>query len=172
MLMNEIVRGSSRQPVEPPSFASIEPVLAALSAAREASVIARVASPQLLAQLNGAMDLALRRQGELSAATQMPTSQVAGYYLAVLMQAYSTTGLHDAKGFGRLLLEDVLASKTSVSAIEIACRRWRRGHKFLPAISELLAEMADVQRQVDAAVEFVARLPDLRDRCARELGHR
>lgn len=153
----------------PPSFEALEQDLQQLQAARELSATSHSATPELLAALDRAMAIAGRRRPEISAAAAPANSTDAGAYLLLLTRAYPNSGHQDGKGFGRLLLEDVLSLKPTTASVDIACRKWRRNNKFLPAISEIMAEIRAADSHVKGVAEFVDRLPALRDRIVREL---
>jgi hypothetical protein len=170
--MGGIVSGSGTggQPVPTPSFEDFEKVAAALAETREAAAIAREASKELIDRLDVAIDLAAQQRGQIQAASFQAARGSVGGYLALLMKAYTNSGMQDSKVFGRLMLEDVMSMEPPIAAVEIACRQWRRNSKFLPAISELLAEVKAAKDRVENTVEFISRLPALRERMARDLG--
>lgn len=153
-----------------PNFQKLEPVIDIVQSARQASVMQQAATPALLAQLDTAIASIAECKVMLSSAVTTASLDQAGVYLALLMKAYGNSGLQDAKVYGRLLLEDVLSVEPCGAAVDIACRRWRRSSKFLPAISELLVEIRNWDASVRAVGDFAQRLPDLRERVARELG--
>lgn len=171
--MGEIVSGGaggSPRAFDLPSFEPFEELATKLQGIREAAATAMVATPDLVAGLDEAVRLAEEKGDYLRAcaAPAMKAESIA--YLALLMKAFTNSGLQDAKVFGRLMLEDVMSMSPPLAAIEIACRRWRRKSKFLPAIAELLVEVKAAKDQVENTVEFIGRLPALRERAARDLG--
>lgn len=167
--MGELVETGGGPP-ELPSFASVERIWSVLNDLREASAMAREASQDLVDRMDAAIALAAGAQRDIAAAAEPASKGVLTMYLGLLMKAYANAGLQDAKVFGRLLRDDVLSLDPPTAAVEIACRRWRQKSKFLPAISELLAEVKAAKDQVESTVEFIGRLPALRDRMVRELG--
>ncbi|MBA2689987.1 MAG: hypothetical protein H0U63_04210 [Burkholderiales bacterium] len=170
--MGEIVRrsGAGGPPAQPPSFEGFERIAAALADVREVAAIAREPSPELLARIDQAIKLVEQQRAVIQGAAAPAARGSVGGYLALLMKAYTNSGMQDSKVFGRLMLEDVMSMEPTIAAVEIACRQWRRSSKFLPAISELLVEVKAAKSQVDNTVEFIERLPALRERIARDLG--
>ncbi len=172
--MKEIVEGG-KEPNEAalfrlPVFDGLESLAVQLAAVRQEAAEAREPSQELLAKLESAI-AAVQDQQDAAAAGAVPAVRtVVVSYLALLFKGYINAGQQDGRVFGRLMREDILSAAPPVAAVEIACRRWRQKSKFLPAISELLAEVKAAKIEVENAVEFARRLPALRDRMARELG--
>jgi hypothetical protein len=170
--MGEIVSwsGAGGPPAQAPSFEGFEKLATALAKVREAAALAREPSKELIDRLDQAIGAAAAQRAMVQEAATVAARGIVGAYLALLMKAYTNSGLQDAKIFGRLMLEDVMSMEPPIAAVEIACRTWRRNSKFLPAISELLAEVKGAKDQVENTVEFISRLPALRERMARDHG--
>jgi hypothetical protein len=94
---------------------------------------------------------------------------VLAIYLGLLLKSFPNAGLQDAKFFGRMMRDDVLSLTPPVGAVDLACRRWRRKSKFLPAISEMMDEVKAAKSQIEGAAEFIGRLPALRAEYAAKL---
>ena len=157
-------------PPEMPRYAAIEPLMAELAGLREAVAIATEPSAELLTRIDTAIET-MNAEGPLLAAASEPGGSIAvGTYLAMLQMAYPNAGQQDATGYGGFLYDDVMELAPPIAAVEMACRHWRQKSKFLPAIAELLVEVRAAKSQIENAVEFVARLPAVRERLARELG--
>jgi hypothetical protein len=169
--MNDLVSRPPTPPAPggPPTFETLEPTLVYLRESRERA-ITEGASPDLLERLDQALSLVERDGIQISAAAAPASSGEAGVYLLLLTRAFPNSGTQDGKAFGRLMLEDVLSLRPCVASVDIACRRWRRTNKWLPAISEIMAEVKADHASIVAAAEFAEGLQALREKIARELG--
>lgn len=156
-----------RQPTLPelPSFGWLEKLAAELAEARVAAAEEVLSAQALLARVD---DLIAKTFPLGSLDTQaVPAGRgIIATYLGLLLKAYPNSGGQDATIFGRLMRDDVHSLEASEAAIEIACRRWRQKSKFLPAISELMAEVRAAKSEIDGAREFAENLPALRARLA------
>jgi hypothetical protein len=96
--------------------------------------------------------------------------------VGVLIKAIPNHGKEDLEIYGRLLAEDVGAQGPSRLGLEIGCRRLRRTSKWLPAISEMLAELSKTEAGIKHAPRSLEELPELiaqaRDRFVKELRRR
>jgi hypothetical protein len=154
--MTGIVKRAGSNVEKMPSFAGIEKFMTIMATVREEAAVAREPSRELLGRLDHAIALAKDQAQSFAAAAQ-------------LGGIVSVAGQQDATIFGQLLIDDVMDLEPPIAAVEIACRHWRQRSKFLPAISEMLAEVKAAKDQVENTVEFVSRLPALRERMARDL---
>ncbi|WP_454629633.1 hypothetical protein [Bradyrhizobium cenepequi] len=168
--MREIVEPPRRgENVSVPTFGELDSALRELAEAREAAAVAPAATPALLEQLDRAIAVAARSEDLLSQAMKpIPKAGVVAY-LGLLLKAYPNPGSQDAAIFGGFMRDDVMSLEPSFGAVEMACRRWRRKSKFLPAIAEMMLEVKVAKSELGGAAEFVIRLPRLRAECAAAL---
>jgi len=153
-----------------PTFGDLEPVLRELAAAREAAATAQSSTPQLLEVLDAAIAGASRNEARLAQALKpIPKAGVVAY-LGLLLKAFPNPGVQDAAVFGEFMRDDVISLDPSFGAVEMACRRWRRKSKFLPAIAEMMLEVKTAKDELDGAANFIRRLPSIREAVARDLG--
>lgn len=162
---------TSGQPPGVPSFVELEPVIKTLAAARESVAVATSPSQELLDQLNAAIGLVARCKKDLAAGFEPVSTGMLAIYLGLLIKAIPSDREMDARVFGRFLREDLMSLAPPIAAVDMACRRWRRKSKFLPAISEMMDEVRSATSEVRGTSEFIDRLPALRDRMVRELGN-
>lgn len=167
--MTAIVKTGGHPP-DMPNYRAIEPMMEDLARLREEVAVATEPSKELLERLDtgiartAASEAAIRRAAE-------PGGKIAvASYLAMLLSAYPNAGTQDAKHFGGFLHDDVMELAPPIAAVEIACRRWRQKSRFMPAISELLEDVKDYKSRVENMVEFIGRMPALRDRMRQQLG--
>jgi hypothetical protein len=80
--------------------------------------------------------------------------------VAKLVGSWPTSNIPEPGVFVRALIDDVMALNPSFVSFESACRNLRRKLKFMPSISEILAELEsqqDVWVQRSTALEFIER---------------
>jgi hypothetical protein len=94
---------------------------------------------------------------ELNRAMAPATHDDIAYQLAALVAAFPNSRADEL--YGRILVADVGALQPSVGAIGAACRELRRSSKFLPAIAEVCAALADAERTFRLALERIDELP-------------
>ncbi len=152
-----------------PTFGELDPLLRELAAAREAAAVAQSPTPELLVMLDAAIAISAQHADRLAEATRaIPRAGVVAY-LGLLLKAYPNPGSQDAAIFGGFMRDDVMSLEPSFGAVEMACRRWRRKSKFLPAIAEMMLEVKVANDELNGAADFVRRLPRLRAACAATL---
>lgn len=151
------------------TFDALDPVWSELDDVRTEVVTAYQVSAGLLAKIDQAMATTGRRRTEIEAASRPISRGNLALHLSLLLKSYPNAGSQDAAVFGRFMREDVLSLEPSVGAVDLACRRWRRKSKFLPAISEMMDEVRSAQSQISGAIDFVRRLPALRAEYAEKL---
>lgn len=166
--MRELVENGGRRAPELPSFAGLENTWSILARVRE-DIVLLEPSAELLVQIDNAILLAACARQAIVNAAEPASKGMLTMYLGLLMKAYANAGLQDAKVFGRLMRDDVMSLDPPIGAVETACRRWRQKSRFLPAISELMTEVKAAKSEIENTVEFIGRLPVLRERMAREL---
>lgn len=160
--MGDLVEAGGGGLPEVQTFQGMDKVWTELDAIRTAVATAYEPTADLLAQIDQALATSRQHSSELAAATQPIPRGVLALHLTLLMSAYPNSGQQNAKAYGRLMREDVLSLEPSAGAIDLACRRWRRKSRFLPAIAEMMDEVRSAQSQIEGAAEFVRRLPALR----------
>jgi hypothetical protein len=69
--------------------------------------------------------------------------------LAFLVGSFPTSNLPDARVFTIVMLDDVMALEPSFAELECACRKLRQSQKFMPSISEIVAEVKDQKKAWD-----------------------
>jgi hypothetical protein len=171
--MGDVANSGGRQPpssFDPPNFEPFERLAAEIEVMRESAVMAQSATPELVASIEEMIKVASEKRDYLRRCSATATKPEAFAFLALLMKAFVNSGMQDSSVFGRLMLDDVMSMSPPIAAVEIACRRWRRKSKFLPAIAELLVELKMAKDQVENTVDFISRLPALRERMARDVG--
>jgi len=160
---NEIAEtGGGRGLPEVPTFVELDPIWAELDAVRTDVATAYQPSAELLTKMDHAIAAANHLRPRISAASQPISRGDLAIHLGLLLKSFVNAGQQDAAVFGRFLRDDVLSLEPSVGAIDLACRRWRRKSKFLPAIAEMMDEVRAAQSQIEGAVDFLLRLPALR----------
>jgi hypothetical protein len=91
-------------------------------------------------------------------ASRPATSDEIINHLTILVCAYPT-GSSDLEIYGRVLGEDVIATKPSLFALEHACRKLRRTSKWRPAIAEVLGEIEEAEGILHKAKRELRELP-------------
>jgi hypothetical protein len=168
--MTEIISIGPSDPQKMPSFKSIEGFIAEMASLREDLATSMEPSSALLERIAQAIEKSAAQKALVDAAARPGGIVDVGSYLAYLLAAYPNAGAQDATIFGQLLVDDVMELAPPIAAVEIACRHWRQGSKFPPAISELLEAVKSVKTQVQNTTEFISSLPTRRDRLRRDLG--
>jgi hypothetical protein len=168
--MTDVVHVAGQVISKPTSFQEAEKLAGILAKAREAAAVARESTPELLALLDAAIAAATGDEAKFKRAAAPGKIVGVGTYLALLLDAYPNSGSQNAANFGGFLVDDVMELAPPIAAVEIACRRWRQKSKFPPAISELLEEVRAAKAEIENALDFMAKLPAIRARTARELG--
>lgn len=96
------------------------------------------------------------------AASQIPaTSDEIAEHLALTIGAFPNAKPANPEVFGRMLVEEVKASRPSIGALEAACRLVRRTQRFCPAIAEVIRTLELVENDLRDRVDTVQRLPSL-----------
>lgn len=164
--MGDLVASNGSLP-DLPSFTWLEKLAEDLAAVRLAVIEDEGPMPVLIQRVDQLIAGTGPLQGALAAQAGPAPIVLVATYLGLLLKAYPNSGSQDARIFGRLLRDDVHSIGAPEAAIEIACRRWRQKSKFLPAISELMAEVKAAKSEIGSALEFAARLPAVRADLAR-----
>lgn len=170
--MTAVVKGGAGGSLSKlPSFQAAEKFMDTLAAVREAAVTARETTPDLLTQLDAAIAAVSAEEANFKKAAAPGKIVNVASYLALLLDVYANSGSRNAETFGGFLIDDVMELEPPVAAVEIACRRWRQQNDFAPKISEFLREVKAAKTRILNTQEFIARLPEIRTRVARDLGH-
>jgi hypothetical protein len=170
--MNDIVRAGAEESalLRLPTFDRFEQIAEALARVREEAAQAREPTKELVEHLDTAIALTSGGASEIAAASAKASKVEVANFLALLGKSYLNSKAQDVRIFAQVMLADVMAMQPTLGAIEIACRRWRQRTRFMPEIAELLGELRAAKGQVENTVEFIGRLPALRECMAREIG--
>ncbi|NEV75517.1 hypothetical protein DYI24_00275 [Rhodopseudomonas sp. BR0C11] len=150
-------------PAPPPEYRDFE-VLAQDLLALRVSCLNQASSPEKLIERLDAVAARLP-MAELEIAGARAERAEAMIHLGLLVKCYPV-GVQDAKVFGRLLIDDVMALEPQSAAVAIACRRCRLKHNFMPSIAEVVTELRGTISLVTSALEFAGRIRAERDRLA------
>ncbi|MGR4927339.1 hypothetical protein ACIPUD_11085 [Bradyrhizobium sp. CAR08] len=167
--MGDLVESGGGGLPEVRTFERLDRAWGELDAVRTAVATAYEPTAGLLVQIDQALATSRQHASEIADAAEPVPRGVLALHLTLLMSAYPNSGQQNAKAYGRLLREDVLSLEPVAGAIDLACRRWRRKSRFLPAIAEMMDEVRSAQSQIEGAVEFVRRLPALRAEMASKI---
>lgn len=164
--MGDLIKREASNLPKLPSFVDLEKIAGEMAKVRLAAAEDTLPSKILLERVEELISRIAPTSAQLAAQASPAPIGLVATYLGLLLKAYPNAGDKDARIFGRLLRDDVHSLDAPEAAIEIACRRWRQKSKYLPSISELMAEVRIAKVEMDGAREFAARLPALRQSLA------
>lgn len=170
--MSEIVKGEPERSalLSLPTFERFEALAVSLAAVREEAAMAREPTVELLARLDEAISLAAAGAGDVISASTIAGKVDVANYLFLLERSYLYKKDQDVQIFAQVMLGAAMSLQPTMGAIEIACRRWVWRSRFMPEVADLLGELKSTKDRVENTLEFVGRLPALREGMARELG--